>query len=440
MRPVWTACMLGGWLACPGQGAQAQLLDQFINPGVSGVGIESGVTVTSRLRPDYDYGGVRVGSVLVRAEVSEATGYDDNVTATNPGRGSPFLQTRINLQAATDLSRYGVAARLTVDDIRYFDQPKQSATNWTASVGGTYEIGRDTASLDYSHINLNQTPRDLDTPSLDEAIPYRIDTVRAGYRINLNRLSVRPELAVSRYDFDDGTIAGVPYPQKFRNRTVIAPGITLGYELAPRRSLIVVARNLVANYSNRTAGAARRDFNDTAVLAGLDYDGGGPWRYRVLAGYEVRTFSSAAIKTIQAPIVEGTVIYTPTGLTTLTGTVARRIQDSSDETTVGFTETLVKLSLDHEYLRNVLLRAQAGVSFNEYNRNQGGQTLYTAGAGATWLLNRTMRLGASYNFTTRQTSATATSGTAQTFGTAQALRFGSGFSESRYLLQLSFGL
>lgn len=440
MRPVWTACVLGGWLACLGQGARAQLLDQLINPGISGVGIEPGVTVTSRVRPDYDYGGVRVGSVLVRAELSEAAGYNDNVTATNPGRGSSFLQTRGNLQAATDLSRYSVAARLTVDDIRYFDQPKQSATNWTASVGGTYDIGRDTVSLDYSHVNINQTPRDLDTPALDQAIAYRVDAVRAGYRISLNRLSLRPELVVSRYDFDDGTVAGLPFPQKFRNRTVVAPGITVGYELAPRRSLVFVARNLIANYSNRTAGAPQRDFNNTAVLAGLDYDGGGPWRYRVLAGYEVRTFSSAAIKTIQAPIVEGTVIYTPTGLTTLTGTVARRIQDSSDETTVGFTETGVRLSLDHEYLRNVLLRAQGGVFFNQSNRSQTGQTLYTAGASATWLLNRTMRLGASYDFTTRQSSDTAATNRIAPTSAAEALRFGSGFSESRYLLQLSFGL
>ena len=440
MRQAGTACAFGMWLACTGQAAQAQLLDQLVDPGISGVQVEPGVTVTSRQRPDYDYGGVRVGSALVRAEISQAAGYDDNLLATTPGRGSSFLQTRVNLQAATDVSRYGVAVRLTADDIRYFDQPKQSSTSWTAAAGGTYEIGHDTASLDYSHDNRVQTPRDLDTPRVDRAIEYRVDTIRAGYRVNLNRLSFRPELAVAQYDFDDGTVAGAPYPQRFRNRVVVTPSITVGYELAPRRTVVVVARNLVASYSNRTAGAPRRDFNDTAVLAGLDYDGGGPWRFRVLAGYEVRTFASAAIKTIQAPIVEGTVIYTPTGLTTLTGTVARRIQDSADETTVGYTETAVKLGLNHEYLRNVLLRAQAGVYFNEYNRNQGQQTLYSAGAGATWLLNRTMRLSASYDFTTRQSSSGTGISLAPVPSLVPASRSSSGFSDNRYLLQLGLAL
>ena len=434
MRRVGAAVVLAGLLACHGQAAQAQLLDQIITPNVSGVRVEPGVTVLSRLRPDFDYGGIRVGSVLVRSEVSEAAGYDDNVTGSSSGRGSSFLQTRVNLGAVTDLSRYGAAVRLTVDDNRYLDQPKQSATNWTASAGGFYEVGRDTVSLDYSHVNQNQTPRDLDTPRLDQAIAYRVDTVQAGYRITFNRLSLRPLLALAQYDFDDGTIGGQPYPQRFRNRTVVAPGVTASYEFSPGRTAVVVVRGLVASYTNRPAGSPVRDFNDVAVLAGLDFGGGGPWRYRVLAGYEIRNFVSSQIKNIQAPIVEGTVIYNPTGLTTLTGTVARRIQDSADETTVGFTETAVRFSVDHEYLRNVLLRTQGGVYFNEYNRGGGSQTLYSVGAGATWLLNRTMRLGATYDFTTRQSGVTGAASLTPT------LRTSSGFSESRYLLQLGLSL
>ena len=424
--------LLGACLACHAPAARAQLLDQIIDQDVPGVGTEPGVTVRSRLRPDYDYRGLRFGSALLQAEVSEAAGYDDNVTATRPARGSPFLQTRANVSAATDLSRYGVAVRLAVDDTRYLDQPKQSTTNWTAAAGGTYAFGRDTLSLDYVHDNLSQTARDLDTPQLDQAIAYRVDTAQAGYRLNLNRVSVRPQVAVSLYDFDDGSIGGVPFPQRFRNRTVVAPGVTVGYELAPQRTAVLVVRDLVANYLNRVPGLPRRDFNDVAVLAGLDFGAGGPLRYRVLAGYEVRTFSDPTLKAIQAPVVEGTVIYTPTGLTTLTGTVARRIQDSVDETTVGYTETSVKLSLDHEYLRNVLLRAQGGLYLNEY-RGGAQQTLYSAGAGVTWLLNRSMRLRASYDYTTRQSS----NGPATSLG---SFRIGSSYSEDRYLLQLSLGL
>lgn len=433
MRLRVSSVFATGLMACLGPTAQAQLLDQIINPNVSGVRVEPGVTVLSRLRPDYDYGGIRVGSVLVRSEVTEAVGYDDNVTGTSTGRGSSFVQTRVNLGAATDLSRYGAAVRLSVNDNRYLDQPKQSATDWNASAGGFYELGRDTVSLDYSHANLVQTPRDLDTPRLDRTIAYRIDTIQAGYRIAFNRLSLRPVLGVQRYDFDDGTIAGQPYPQRFRNRVVVAPALTAAYEFSPGRTAVLVVRGLNASYTNRPAGSPVRDFTDGSVLAGLDFASGGLWRFRLLAGYEVRNFVSSRVKSIQAPIVEGTVIYTPTGLTTLTGSVGRRIQDSADETTVGYTETSVRFSVDHEYLRNVLLRAQGGVFLDEYNGG-GNQSLLSGSAGATWLLNRTLRLSATYDFTTRLSSG------GGVVSLTPTLRSSTGYSDNRYLLQLGISL
>ncbi|HEY0204675.1 MAG TPA: outer membrane beta-barrel protein [Acetobacteraceae bacterium] len=433
MRRAVATAALAGLLMFQGQAARAQLLDQLINPNVSGVRVEPGVTVLSRLRPDYDYGGIRVGSVLVRSEYSEAAGYDDNVTGTSKGQGSSFVQSRLNLSAATDLSRYGAAVRLTVNDNRYLDQPKQSATDWTASAGGFYELGRDTVSLDYSHANLVQTPRDLDTPRLDKTIAYRVDTVQAGYRITFNRLSLRPVLALQLYDFDDGTIAGQPYPQRFRNRVVAAPAVTASYEFSPGRTAVLVVRGLDASYTNRPIGSTVRDFNDESVLAGLDFASGGPWRFRLLAGYEVRNFVSSRVKTIQAPIVEGTVIYTPTGLTTLTGAVGRRIQDSADETTLGYTETSARFSVDHEYYRNVLLRAQGGFFLDEYNGG-GNQSLLSGGAGATWLVNRTVRLSATYDFTTRLSSG------GGVVSLTPTLRSSTGYSDNRYLLQLGISL
>lgn len=412
--------------------ATAQLLDQALSPDIAGVAIEPGVTVTSRRRPDYDARGIHVGSYLFRPEFSESFGYDDNVLATRNKRGSTVLATRADIQATADHSRYRVLARVTADDFRYFETPRQSLTNWTASLGGAYDLGRDVLSLGYVHSNQNQTPRDLNVPLLDQSIAYRIDTLRAGYRVAFNRLSLRPELAVAHYDFDDGTVAGAPYRQNYRNRNTVSPGITASYELAPRREVVVVVRNVTSRYTDRPAGFVNRDSTDTSVLAGLDYDGGGLWRYRLLAGYEVRNFTSPAIKTIQAPVAEATVIFSPTGLTTLTGSLIRRIQDSADESTVGYTETTGRLIVDHEYLRNVLLNANAQATFAEYSQGGGSQVQYSAGARATWLLNRNVSLAATYDFTKLNSSGSVR--------LANGFSLGGGYSENRYMLQLRLGL
>ena len=408
------------------------LVDDFASAG------ETGAIAGVRFPRGSAPVGVRVGSFILQPEASATAGFDDNVLGTKQARGSAFEQTQAVLQAGSDWSRNSILARLSVSDLRYLDQPRQSYTDWTATLGGSYEIGRDTASLRYMHQNLIQTPRDLNTPQLDAPIAYRVDNLRATYDARFNRLTLRPGLDVSVYSYDDGRVAGQPYLQTYRNRTVLTPGLVAAYELAPQRELIGIVQNGVASFRNPVPGALLLDYNDALALGGIDYDGGGLWRIRALAGYEVRSFSSPLLKSIQAPVAELTVIVRPTRLTTVTGVVSRRITDSADETTTGVTKTSAQLTVDHEYLRNVLLKATGGISYDSYGRGQGEQILFTAGAGATWLINRAVRLTATYDFKVRQSHISALLGDAAQPSVGQP--FGGSYSSNRYGLQISIGL
>ena len=391
-------------MAVPGR-ARAQLLDQFISPNIAGVGIEPGVTVQSRARPDYDSSGVRLGSFVLRPNLMESAGYESNVLGTSQARGSPVVRTNGEVTADSDMSDGTVSAGLTVDDMRYPDQQRASYTNWTARLGGSHEFGRDTLSAQYLHLNLNQTLLDLDVPQgLNQSLAYRIDLGRLSYRATFNRLAVTPTLEVSNYSFDNGTTgAGTVYQQDYRNRVLLSPSVSATYELAPRRNLVAVLRDSQAVYSRAPPGLTRRDYSDVSALGGASYDLTGLLTVRALVGYEVRSFNSAAYKTISAPVAELAVVWTPTGLTTVTGTVARHIQDSSDETTAGYTETSVGVRVDHEYRRNVLLQANAAFYQDDY-RGGGNQSLYAVGTGATYLLNRNVSATVGYDFLARQST------------------------------------
>lgn len=417
------------------------LLNQFITPDIYGRGVEPGVTVASRTRTDYDSPGVRAGSFVIRPLVTESLGYESNVLGTAAPHGSPVIETNASIAAASDWSRNSLRAALNIDDVRYPSQSLQSYTNWTASLDGTYEIGRDVLSAGYSHFNLNQTALELNTPQVSKPLPYVIDTGRLTYRIDLSRFAVTPGVEVAKYSFGSGSVLGSSFQQNYRDRTVVTPGVTVGYELSPRRNLVLVVRDAIASYSSSAPGQARRDYNDLSILGGLDYEATGAVRFRLLAGYEVRQFNAAQYKSIQAPVVEASAIWTPTGLTTVTGTLARRIEDATDETTAGYTETSVQLRVDHEYLRNVLLRANVGYYRDDYNQGGGSQTLWATGAGATYLLNRNMQVGLSYDFYARQ-SGGANAGTTvvtTTSGT-QVTNFGAGYTDHRIMLQLRFAL
>ena len=436
---AWTAAVLLCTAVCavPGMASAQQLLNQYLAQDLAGVAVDPGVTVRSRLRPAYDAPGIRYGEVTVRVELDETLGLDDNVLGQPTHRASSLIETNAQVRAEYNHSDTTAFASLTVDDNEFPEVSQQSHTDWTASIGGTHQFGRDTLTFTYQHLNLNQTARDLDVPQLQNALPFQLDSIRLDYRAVFNRLFVEPNLTVSDVSLSNGTVAGTPYIQTDQDRVVFQPGVTLGYELAPLRDVVLVLQDSVAAYRNRLPTEPSRDFNDISALTGPDFQEG-IFRYRLLAGYEVRNFTSSAYKTIANPIAEALVFWNPSGLTTVTGQVTRHIQNSSDNTTTAFTETAFGLQVDHELRRNVLLNANAQYVQDDYSANQGNaggsQELITLSASATWLINRNLRLVGSYEFDRRNTS-----GAIQLGGVNNQV-LGSGYSEDRVLLTFRFAL
>ncbi len=415
--------------------AQGQIIDQYLNTDIPGYGADPSVTVASRSHPEYDATGVRVGVFDFTATLNEAFGYDGNVTGTPDAHGSPLIETNANLGAAADWGDTRANASLMVDDFEYPSESGQSYTNWSAAIGASHDVGQDTLYVGATHLNLNQTPRDLDVPSLAQSLAYRVDDLRATYKIDLGRAYLLPGIDLSAYNFDNGFADGLRYVQSYRDRFVASPSLEGDYQLAERRRIVVVLRDTQSNFAHTQPGVARETYNDFSILAGLAYDADGIIGFRILVGYEQRNFSSAAYKTIQAPIVEGSVTWTPTGLTTITGTLARYIEDSAAEATVGYTETAFKLTVDHELYRNIILNGHAAVYIDDYSGGGGNQEYYTAGGGVTWRLNRHLSLGADYTFAARQASSTVPAA----FEPDEEI-FGANYTDNVFMLRLKAAL
>jgi hypothetical protein len=423
--PVLTGvCALGTLYAPPAHAqTQAPLLDQYIAP-TGGGGFPNAL---NRYQPEYASSGIHVGNFVIRPSLNETVGYDSNVFATPSAHGSPTIETNASLSASADWSDNDrLQAALSVDDTRYVSQSAFSNTNWSATIGGTHGFGRDVGTATYSHQALTFLPAGLDVPQLSVALPYTVDDVQFGYRINLARSYILPALEVTSYSLGNST---ANYSQASFNRVAVSPTLTLGYELAPQRDVVVVLRDTNASYTAQTTpGVAKQNYNDVELLGGLDYGATGVIRFRFLVGYELRSFQSAQYKNVSSPIVEASTIWTPTGQTAVTATASRNIQASANGAASSYTQNYVQLRVDHEYLPNLLLRADAGVYFTNYSTGGGNQTFYTIGAGATYLLNRNIRLVFGYDFTGRDSSGT------------NNTTFGTNYTDHRLTLQLRLSL
>lgn len=401
--------------------SNAQLLTQYFPLGVPGYGDQPGVTVLSRLRPEYQSKGFRTGGIVIRPTLAESFGLDSNVTGTPQAHGSELFRTQATLSAQSDWTRDAVGVIARVDDQRYPQQSGQSLTNWTIFSGAKYDIGRDQVTFGLAHLSLNQTPRDLAVPQLEQPDPYTVNDVRIAYTANFNRLSVQPMIDFSAWRFDNIAQGDQRFILDYQSRNSTSVGLTTRYSLSPQSSLVLVVRGVDNRYVSPISNEPSRDSTGGAVLAGLDFKGSGAWQYQLLLGYEYRSFSSTRYQTISAPIVEGSAIWTPTGRTTVTGSFVHEIQDGSQTNVISYSLTSAKLTVDHEYRRNVLFSGSVQIQRADYQQTGSTQTLYNAGVGVTYLLNRNMRATLGYRHWNRESGS-------------------SSYAEDETLLQLRFDL
>lgn len=412
----------------------ARLLEDYLNTGVAGIGTEPGVTATSHPNPEYEPIGIALGSFILHPTLTEQLGYDSNVNGVTDGASSGVFDTAARVALASGWSNDSLYANATVDRLIYFNEPAFDETNWSVLVGGSHDIGHDKILATYTHENIYQSPRELNLPQINSAIPYHVDDAQLAYVADLGRILLTPAIDGSTYGFADGEVGNVPYRQGYRDRYVVTPSLTGRYQLAPRRNVVLLLQESSAFFPHRLGTLPSRNYTNLSILTGLDYDTGGPIQFRVLGGYEVRLFQHDIYETISAPAVRASVTWTPTGLTTVVGTLGREIDDSADSVSAGYTATTLHLELDHEYLRNVLLSANAEADFDDYTQQQGSQQFYSAGASAAWLLNRNLRLKLSYVFAARVSPST------ETAGDGIYSSFGKSYTDNRLTLQVEFGL
>ncbi len=378
--------------------AFGQEIDRLFSTVIPGFDRDAGVTVLSRLRPLYDEPAVRLGSFRLTPRLDESIGFDSNVNGFDRGPSSPFVQTSASVSATSDWSRDRIGLQLDVTNVSYISLKNQNRTNINAGVGGGLNIGRGVLNVGYTHLQQNQQGTSFGAAASSTPITYNVDAIRSDYSLERGRFNFSPTVDVRHYQFANATIQGVSVSQAGADRAVYTGGLTTRYELSQQRALLLAVQGSTSRYDQTTLNLPIRNSETAILLTGIDYQAAGPWRYRLLAGVQFRHYQSAIYADHLAPIAQADVIWTPTGLTTVSGSVRREIEDSQSEATVGFNFTRTSLTVDHELRRNVLLQARGSFLAAEYFDGGGSSKAYTVGTGVTWLLNRRLRLSADYDY------------------------------------------
>lgn len=247
---------------------------------------------------------------------------------------------------------------------------------------------------------------------------YDTKNLQGFYTHKFNHVSVKGGLDVIRYDYQDTpTSLGTVLRMSSRNRWEYMPSIRLGYEIQPEYEAFAKFIYKDANYdnlvlSNGAGTAFERDSHGYNALGGMAFDLTGLITGDISVGYLSRTYNDARLQNISGVNGFLNLKWRPTTLTSVLASVSRDIKETTQDGVAGYFSTGVGLGVEHELLRNVLLKAGANYFNNEYrgfdpnnpviqNREDRNEDVYGANAGVKYLLNRNFSTDLSYRYQNR---------------------------------------
>ncbi|SDC81334.1 outer membrane beta-barrel protein [Belnapia rosea] len=381
--------------ALPVGEARAQLGD---SPEVA-----RGITVVNRQRPDFDPLGVRLGGFRLNGAVEAGPGWDSNIFGRRRNVVSDgFVEERGNLSLRSDWTTHAAGISANSVNRQYFSESRQDWNDWDLGGFGRYDFSADTAlQAAYRHYraHLDVYNFDVQSAGIVQPVAYNSDEVSVVGNTRLNRLGLIAQGVYRTFDFEDTVIRNTltPVSQNSFNTAIGAVGGS--YSLAPGRNITTIVRVQDIKYTDNIS--SRRDSFTWEALAGFDYDFDGVWQARVALGWRQREYSGPNLKTLEGPAVEAAVTYAPTQLTTARFRLTRTIEESIRQDAVSYQRTQIGLTLDHEYLRNVLLQADLLYDRREYESPNQTASDGVLTLTARYLLNRNATVVASYGYRRR---------------------------------------
>lgn len=370
------------------------------------------VSVTQRTRPDYDPIGVRAGSFNIFPEVNLATGYSDNIYYDSSNRtGDGFVSVSPRLRVQSDWSRNGFV--LTADSTaeRYFSHPLRNQTPWGVRALGFVEAGNFRFTPEAQISRQYESPISGQTLSSQAALSNYLRKY-AGFRTEYAAGQTKITVAVDDANYAFNTIeaqSGQRINQRDRDRN-IARVIAQGqYAFTPSVSTYVQGEWTRTVYDvPLLTGNPNRDSNGYRIIGGFNFDLAGLMRGTIGAGYIRRDFDASQIyKASSGLSVEAKIEYFPTELTTFTLNLRRVIEDSNISSTSAFFDNRVRLAVDHELRRNILLGAYGEYAKQDYIHSSSSVDVYRVGTTGQYLVNNWLRFNFNLGYTGRSSSAVA---------------------------------
>jgi hypothetical protein len=373
------------------------------------MGTVEGQPYRRRLKVDEDpFGpvGFYRGSMLVKPAVELWTGYDTNPARVNGGKGSWLYMVAPELLVASDWERHSLIADLRGSFTGYSLRNEVGAAapvnidrpDFTGKVTGRLDVSRDTRINSETRFRVGTD--NPGSPNIQANLArYPLffsygNTLGASH--TYNRFEITTNGSVDRTVYQESTLSdGSRSSNSDRNFNQYGGTLRGSYEILPhikpfgevaidrRERDIEFDRNGFARSSKGRTGRVGSTFELGRLITG-----------EASIGYSTRSYEDARLPDAKGLLVAGSLIWKPTGLTTVTFGAQSSIDESTLPNVSGVITRSYNAQVEHAFRRYLIATLKAGYTTADYDGSDRFDKIYSVGGDLVYKFTRDLQLKA----------------------------------------------
>ncbi|MFT8720347.1 MAG: outer membrane beta-barrel protein [Acetobacter sp.] len=382
--------------------ANAQIINQVFPSELPGYSADTGGSVSLREILSRSHVGIPIGAYILRPSASQGFNYNTNILGAPNTAGAEF-DTAASLGVNSNWSRHAIGASVSVANTAYPTLSAANYTDWSASAGGSVNLGRDVASLGYSHQVKHLTATDLGNFGIGYPVPYAADDVRLNYRINWTRFALIPSASYDNFSFgnSEGTLPTAARDTSALGHQLETQMLRGRFEVSKGNAIVAALRSSQAQFVTRP-DYLPGDYISGGGFVGVDLRADPVLQYRLLAGGETRHFTRGNGHSITTPTAEADIVWMPDKMNTVTLIGQRGLFDPTSPFSRNQVMSTVSVLWDRELRKDLIFHGSIGLARTDSHASTEGvqtreQTQSTFRGAVDWLFRRDLKLTLKYS-------------------------------------------
>ncbi len=362
----------------------------------------------------FDPVGIMAGDFKLLPTIEEDVGYASNPSfLSGPTKGSTYESTQAGLGFQSDWARDELKGSFIGGYTDYFNAHQADSPNGSGTIDGRLDVSRDFSVDGEGRFSIaTQTPGSVTLPT-GVVLSGNERPLVETYGATLGGVQKFGDLAISlhgtldRTDYENATLADGS-SENLASDDFTAWGLRAraAYQISPIISPFIETVIDMRRYDEAVDFTGyERNSNGALGRAGVTLALTGQLTGEASLGYGERQYQDARLPDLHAPLVDASLIWSATPLTTVTLKTSTTLADTTNAGDSGAVSRGYTIDVSHALLRNFTIGASAGYATDVY----AGAPLHDAttsfGLHADYNVTRDIVLRASANHTQFTSSA-----------------------------------